>query len=117
MDIIITLPKKIKWKDYKIELKVVESSGLINFKVPRFPKNTVVNEKCFLVHDGLIKGYMLIHGFTEKEFVCSVTEKKWTGKFIERYGQFYYLDKMIKYKGFQGWRYFDLNKYLEEING
>ena len=69
-----------------------------------------------LVHNGFVKGWMEIVGFSEQPFVCTTTNRKWDGKFIQRSGPFHYLQEKIPYKGFQGFRYFDLNEYKLENN-
>jgi len=115
--IIITLPSQIRWRDYEEELKKVENySQVLNFKVPHFPKGINKGDKCYIVHQGFVKGWMEIVGFSEKQFVCSTSNKKWDGKFIERSGPFHYLNEKIPYKGFQGYRYFDLQEYKLENN-
>lgn len=103
-DVIITLPKNIKWDDYEKELeKVKDGNEVMNFKVNHLP-NTSVGNKCFIVHDGFIKGWMNIVGLSKKDFTCSTTGKHWKGSFIERSGPFNYIDP-IPMKGFQGFRY------------
>jgi len=105
-NIVITLPKKILWKQYEKELQDVKSGDkVLNFKVSNFPKNTKVGNKCYLVHDSSVVGWMNIVGFEEKEFKCETTGKKWKGKFIQRSGTFHKIDP-IKMKGFQGFRYY-----------
>ena len=105
-DIIITIPAKIEWSDYEKELDRVENNknSILNFKVSKFPKDTHVGNKCYVVHRGFIKGYMLISGFSEKNFKCEITGKKWIGNFIERTGKFY-RTRPQPMKGFQGFRY------------
>jgi len=108
-DIIITIPAKIEWEDYKKELSKVENGvGILNFKVSKFPKDAHVGNKCYVVHRGFIKGYMIISGFSEKNFKCQITGKKWVGKFIERTGKFHYIEPEPMY-GFQGFRYKQLD--------
>ena len=103
-DIIITLPKSISWDDYQKELDLVKDrKNIMNFKVNNFPK-TQKGCKCYLVHNGVLKGWMEITGMSEKDFVCSTTGKNWKGKFIERSGPFHYIDP-VPMKGFQGFRY------------
>ena len=103
-DIIITIPKSIKWDDYEKEIKAVEDfTHVINFKVNHFPK-TNVGSKCYLVYDGNIIGWMKIVGMSEKDFTCTTTGKEWKGKFIERSGPFNKINP-IPMKGFQGFRY------------
>lgn len=103
-DIIVTVPKSVRWEDYEKELAEVEKGGTINFKVGNFP-NTDVGCKCYLCHDGFVKGDMMICGMSEKDFTCTTTGKKWKGKFIERSGTFYPLENPYAMKGFQGFRY------------
>lgn len=102
-DIIITIPKNIKWEDYQKELKAAKNGEVLNFKVNHFPK-TQKGNKCYIIHDGKVKGYMIISNLSEKEFTCTTTNKKWKGKFIERTGDFHNIDE-YDMKGFQGYRY------------
>ncbi len=113
-DIIITLSKNILWEDYKKELKAAENGYSLNFKVNNFP-NVNIGEKCYLLHDGFIRGYMIISGLSEKEFDCTTTGKKWRGKFIERTGEFHYINP-IPMRGFQGYRYFTKENKIEQPN-
>jgi hypothetical protein len=103
-DIIITIPKSIKWSDYQKELQAAEAGEIMNFKVNNFPK-TKVGKKCYVLHDGSIKGYMVISGLSEKDFTCTTTGKEWAGKFIERTGKFIPITP-VPMKGFQGFRYY-----------
>jgi len=104
-DIIITIPKTISWNDYEKELKQAENGFEMNFKVSNFPKDTKIGNRCYLLHDGNILGWMTISGFEEKDFTCQTTGKEWKGKFIKRTGKFNTINP-IPMKGFQGWRYF-----------
>lgn len=107
-DIVITIPKSISWKDYEKELAAVKDGSMVlNFKTANFP-NTKVGNKCYIVHDGEIKGWMKIVGMDEKEFTCETTGKTWKGKFIQRSGPFHYIPP-IEMKGFQGFRYVNFN--------
>ena len=115
--LIVTLPEKIRWSDYVEELKQVENyKHILNFRVHNFPKGVGKGDKCYLVHNGYIVGWMEIVGFREKSFYCPVTRKRWQGKFIERSGPFHYMTEKIPYKGFQGFRYFDLEDYKLKNN-
>lgn len=107
-DIIVTIPKSISWEEYKKELEAVkDGSKVLNFKTPNLPKSSVGN-RCYILHDGEIKGWMKIVGFSEEEFECQVTGKQWKGKFIQRSGPFHYITP-IEMKGFQGFRYINFN--------
>lgn len=76
--IIVTLPSKEHWEEYENELiKVKDYKNVLNFKVHNFPKGIKKGDKCYVVHDGIIKGWMEIVGFSEKEFDCTTTNKKW----------------------------------------
>lgn len=103
-DIVITIPKSIKWEDYEKELKKAEQGEILNFKVKNFPKVST-GSKCYILYDGNIIGYMFISGLSKKKFKCSTTGKVWEGKFIERTGKFHKIPP-IPMKGFQGFRYF-----------
>ena len=115
LSIIITLPSNIEWDDYKKELYVAACGDILNFKVSTFPKEVGPGDKCYLVHRGVIKGWMIITGFAEKEFTCTTTGKHMAGKFIERGGDFHYLNDSLPMRGFQGWRYFSLSEYKKEL--
>lgn len=114
--IIITLPSNEKWDEYENELEKVKNySNVMNFKVHNFPKGITKGDKCYIVHKGFIKGWMEIVGFSEKRFTCNTTNKEWFGKFIERSGPFHYMTEKIPMKGFQGFRYFDLEEYKNNL--
>lgn len=115
--LIITLPSTTKWSDYENELrKAANYKHVLNFKVHNFPNGIHKGDKCYIVHNGYVMGWMEIVGFSEEPFVCTTTNKKWDGKFIQRSGPFHYLKEKIPYKGFQGFRYFDLEEYKLENN-
>lgn len=106
-DIVITLPKTIKWSDYEKELDTVkDGKQVMNFKVGHFPKISP-GAKCYILHDGFVRGWMTVVKLSEKNFTCSTTGKEWKGKFIERTGKFNKIEP-IPMQGFQGFRYFNL---------
>lgn len=110
--IVITLPATEQWDMYEKEIeRVKDYSQVMNFKVPFFPKGVGIGDRCYVVHDGVVKGWMEIVGMEEKEFTCTTTGKKWVGKFIMRSGPFHKLDREIRMKGFQGFRYFSELNY------
>lgn len=110
--IVITLPATEQWGMYEKEIeRVKDYSQVMNFKVPFFPKGVGIGDRCYVVHDGVVKGWMEIVGMEEKEFTCTTTGKKWVGKFIMRSGPFHKLDREIRMKGFQGFRYFSELNY------
>lgn len=110
--LIITLPSTVKWDDYEKEIaKTRNYRQVMNFKVHNFPTGVSIGDRCYVVHQGFIRGWMEIVGFSEKDFKCTTTGKKWCGKFVQRSGPFHYIDEKLPYKGFQGFRYFDIEEY------
>ncbi len=106
-DIIITIPKTIKWSEYQKELDEAENGAVMNFKVNHFPKESGVGADCWIIYDGMLIGSMKISGFVEHAFTCSTTGKEWEGKFIQRTGKLEKVLGRVPMKGFQGWRYFE----------
>lgn len=112
MNIIITIPKSIKWEDYQKELKAVEDeSQEMNYKISTCPKDVHVGDRCYLVYDGYIRGWMKISNIGKKdEFVCTTTGSYWKeGYYVSRTGKFHPLKNPIPMKGFMGYRKTDLN--------
>ena len=105
-DIIVTIPSNIKWDDYQKELDdAVKNNYVLNYKVNSFPKRTKIGNKCYLVYNNNIVGWLPIIGFEEKEFTCQTTSREWIGKFIVRSPKLT-LTNPIPMKGFRGFRYF-----------
>lgn len=70
MDIAITWPKSRPLESYLAELKKAADAGLvINFKVPTWPKRVKEGERCYIVYDGLVRGYNNILGIDSKDDV------------------------------------------------
>lgn len=104
--ILITVPRKIKWDDYEKELERAKNGETMRFKVPQFPSEIEIGEsRCYVLHNGIVKGWMLISGLSKGRFKCSTTGTIWEGKFIDRTGEFH-ATNIAGQKGFQGWRYF-----------
>lgn len=116
-NIIITLPKKEKWDEYRKELKAVaaDPTSVLNFKIPSMPKESGVGARCYLCHDGKVKGWMTITGIVERDgFTCDTTGKPWArGIYVQRAGTFNYLLNPLPMKGFQGWHYYDEHAHQE----
>lgn len=109
MNLIITLPKEISWKEYEKELAMVESGGhVMNFKVQSLPVKAIVGCRVYVVWRGAVRGWMKLVDVQEKTFKCSTTGKIWKGKFLVRSGKFNKIDP-VKYKGFRGFRYTNEN--------
>ena len=108
MDILITIPKTVKWEDYQKELDMAaDGSYQLNYQVRHFPRHTSVGDRCYVVHTGYVRGYMIISGFSEKPFTCQTTGKKYDGnKFIQRTGKFFKIKPHPK-TSFRGFQYFN----------
>jgi len=83
--------------------------SVLNFKVNNLPKLSKVGDKCYLNYKNNVIGWMTITGFSDKDFTCTTTGKKWSGKFIQRSGPFNSITP-IPMKGFRGFRYFTLSE-------
>ena len=108
MDIIITIPKNIRWEDYLKEIATVQDGEQqMMFKVPHTPKQADIGNRCYLCYQGKIAGFMHISwiGYNPG-FDCTTTGIHWdAGNYIARSGLFYKAQEDIDYKGFQGFRY------------
>lgn len=108
--ICITIPKSIKWAEYEKELKAVEDeSQEMNYKIPTLPKGVNVGDRCYICHNGFIKGWMKISNLQRIDgFKCTTTGKYWEpGNYVSRTGVFHYLKEPIPMKGFMGYRKLD----------
>ena len=108
MKLIITIPKKIKWGDYEKEIETVkDGSQMMLFRVPFKPKHDLIGERCYICHDGYIKGWMKVVDVIYSDgFTCTTTGNVWPeGWYICRSGEFHYLSDPIPMKGFRGIRY------------
>jgi len=105
MDWVITIPKTTNWDDYTKELKTVENGNhVMNYKVSFFPKSMKVGDRCFVVWNGKVRGWMNIVGLVEynDNWRCSTTGTVWSrGKYIRRSGKFHEVDgpEMIGFRG------------------
>ncbi len=110
MDWLITVPKTTPWKDYLREIRTVaDGREVMNYRVRFFPKEMAANDRCFIVHDGRVRGWMKVVGLEEhtKPWTCSTTGNQWpAGKYIQRSGPFTEVDGP-EYTGFRGVRRYD----------
>lgn len=108
--ICITIPQKVKWKDYQKELKAVEDGKqVLNFKVPRLPKDIKSIKRCYLCYKGKIIGWHAIVGYVKDCVLdCTTNGKHWEGNFIRRSGKFHYLKNPIECNPFRGFKYIDV---------
>lgn len=102
-DIAITIPMHVAWEDYQMELDRAADGETMNFKVSGMPKASP-GDRCYVVHRGYVRGYMIISGLSEEGFTCTTFGHRYDGKFIQRTGPFYPVEP-IPMRGFQGFRY------------
>ena len=106
-NICITIPKSISWEEYEKELKEVENGDMeMHYKVHVLPRDVNVGDKCYVCHNGYVKGWMKIsHIGKLNGFDCTTTGKEWcAGNYISRTGKFHYLKNPVPMKGFMGFR-------------
>ena len=107
MDICITIPKTIPWEEYQKELDTVKDGKMeMNYRVS-FRPDVKPYEKCYLCHDGKIKGWMYVTRVAHRKgFTCTVTGKQWPESwYVARSGPFHELENKPALNGFRGVRY------------
>ncbi len=104
---VITLPKTVRWEDYQKEIDAVRDGSLVmNYKTRYFPKEMSSGDRCYLVWDGKVRGWMEIVNMAELKdgFKCKTTGAHWEpGKYIQRSGPFNVVDGPDM-QGFRGIR-------------
>jgi len=107
---LITIPKTTPWAEYQKELAAVaDGSQVMNYKTRYIPEKMKKGDRCYLVHDGRVRGWMEIVGLVEREepWTCTTTGTRWpAGKYIQRAGPFHKVDGPA-YTGFRGIREYD----------
>lgn len=105
MDWVVTVPKTISWSEYQNEIDSVSDGNLVmNYKTRYFPKEMQKGDRCFVVWNGKVRGWMEIVGLKElsQSWKCRTTGKIWpAGKYIQRSGPFVEVDgpEMIGFRG------------------
>lgn len=106
---VITIPRTVDWESYKKELaEVADSSSVMNYRTRYFPKEMKVGDRCYIVWNGRVRGWMAIVGMVDavKEWTCTTTYTRWpAGKYIQRSGKFHPSDGP-EMTGFRGIREF-----------
>lgn len=105
MDIVITLPASLPWSDTEILLNGGED-GQTNMKIKldKRPKNFKSGERCYIAHNNLIRGYIIVDHF---KLTGNIDTSRPFPKIYHgiKYTAWYQLDKPIFIKGFRGFRY------------
>lgn len=114
-DIAVTWPKKRSLEDYLDTLRRAEREGMvINYRVatlPKFDAGMLIlgrANRCYIVHDGYVRGYNRIIWMGERDDVIDPVTEEFMAKglFIQRDPRWCTLRKSVPMAGFQGWRYF-----------
>ena len=107
MDWIITIPKVVPWEVYQEELEAVDDeTHVMNYKVNYFPKEMEIGDRCYILWNGKVRGWMEIVGkvYKSESWICETTGAEWpAGKYIQRSGVFHAVDGPYM-KGFRGIR-------------
>jgi hypothetical protein len=107
---IITIPKTVRWENYQQELNAAQDGRtLLNYRTRYFPKEMRVGDRCYVVWNGQVRGWMEIVGLVDAptEWQCTTTGARWpAGKYIQRSGPFHGVDGPAM-TGFRGVRGFD----------
>jgi hypothetical protein len=103
-DWVITIPKSISWIEYQLELQAAADGAILNYHTRYLPKEMKVDDRCFIVWDGYVRGWMKICGLIDKDkpWVCTTTGINWPpGKYIQRTGKFYHINgpEMLGFRG------------------
>ena len=108
IDWVITIPKTVDWYEYIREVGLAaQAEAVLNYRVAHFPKEMKVGDRCFVVWNGRIRGWMAISGLAMcfADWTCETTDKRWpAGKYIQRIGRFYIVDDGPEMTGFRGVR-------------
>lgn len=109
-DWIVTIPRTESWTKYAQELAAVaDGKHALNYRVPHKPKAMCVGDRCFVVWQGRVRGWMTITDIVThpQGFRCMTTGRFWApGCYIQRKGRFHPVDGP-EMRGFQGVRRFD----------
>lgn len=104
-DWVVTVPKTVKWEAYQAELNAVADGTMeLNYKVGYFPKKLEVGDRCFIVWDGRVRGWMSVTALMmiPRSWLCKTTGKLWeAGNYIRRSGPFHEVagPEMVGFRG------------------
>ena len=104
---LITIPKTTSWETYQKEIDDVASGELVmNYKTRYFPKEMRVGDRCYVVWNGKVRGWMQIVKLLDfpRRWVCETLGEVWpAGKYIQRSGDWHPVDGPAM-TGFRGIR-------------
>jgi len=104
---ILTVPKTVSWVDYQRELDAVaDGSVVMNYRAAQIPRDMRAGDRCYVVHDGRVRGWMDVVGVVLKSepWRCTTTGCVWpAGKYVQRSGPWHPVDGPAM-QGFRGIR-------------
>lgn len=107
---ILTVPKTTPWPTYQKELATVaDGTSVLNYRTRYIPKDMREGDRCYVVHAGRVRGWMVITGLVDhaQAWRCSTTGDTWPpGKYIQRSGSFHEVEGP-NFKGFRGVRRYE----------
>lgn len=116
-DIVVTWPKSRPLGSYLAELELAKRDGkVINFRVPREPRDWLVNRRCFRVHEDRVRGWVKILRVEKRgpNEVARVQSDSFAGFwpagwYVVCDPQWHEIprEKQLVMPGFRGFRYFD----------
>lgn len=110
-DILVTTPKSESKNSENEALDCIKNNGGYYFRYFRkLPKNIGIGSKVFYVDDGYIRGFSEICEITNGSMLCETTGKLWPdGFYAIMLASSWKWIKPLACKGFQGFRYVDLD--------
>lgn len=128
MDVAITIPKTTSWETWLEEARSASSGcgrtretakggepfgnaqGKLRYHIGRKPKKLRAGERCFVLHDGFLRGFHYVKKISYScGLKCEVAGKSWPeGYYLVRSGRFFQLEDPIAMKGFRGFRYVEV---------
>lgn len=108
-DIIVTWPKSRTLSSYLFELEHAElCDEVIGYKV-RYKARVEKGDRCYMVHDGAIRGWTEIHGVEWGDEFWNPHKQSYMGIgwFVVRSPVWHPLADPLPMKGFRGFRYFE----------
>lgn len=109
MDIIVTTPKKYR-KVAAEEAELIKERGYGSYihSLSSVPKHTQAGDKIFYVEDGYVRGFAIIQFIGTDSYSLDNHTTKFDGPHVVSDATTWTWIKPIKYKGFQGFRYFNM---------
>jgi hypothetical protein len=112
VNIVVTWPKDRPLSSYLLELARAEAAGEDAFYRVRSRPDVHPEDKCYHVHDGWIRGYLVVQDVVEMGDdapIDQVTGRKFEpGIYVQRHPRWYAVTQRPM-AGFRGYRYYDPN--------